>query len=152
MGSVNHDSGEVDGVLEEKFEEAAESTPQEPMERNVEEQEPPGERSISPNLTEASRTGAPLVPDGTTGPPMDTCQGKPPRQSHESYIATGLSNVRLPMPLRRCEAEGVVKQLDEESDGEAEFHDAFDSVVGMVKDAAKAKEMKELGNGCVRCK
>lgn len=58
----------------------------------------------------------------------------------ESVIATGLANVRLPMGYRRRRGEPV------DSDDEEQFHDAFDSGPGMVKDAAKAREMKETGN------
>ncbi|CAM9475806.1 unnamed protein product [Pylaiella littoralis] len=42
--------------------------------------------------------------------------------------------------VRRCGEEPV------DSDDEDQFHDAFDSGPGMVKDAAKAREMKETGN------
>lgn len=58
----------------------------------------------------------------------------------ESVIATGLANVRLPMGYGRRHGEAV------DSDDEEQFHDALDSGAGMAKDAAKAKEMKEIGN------
>lgn len=61
-------------------------------------------------------------------------------------IAAGLANVRLPMGYSR--PEGRLRGDPADSDGEEEeFHDAHDSGPGMVKDAAKAREMKEIGNG-----
>lgn len=61
------------------------------------------------------------------------------------YIAAGLSNVRLPMMWRRSRS---VSRSDggEGSDGEDDFHDAYASAADLVKDAAKAREMKEAGN------
>lgn len=58
----------------------------------------------------------------------------------ESVIAMGLANVRLPIGYGRRHGE------PEDTDDEEQFHDAFDSGPGMVKDAAKAREMKETGN------
>lgn len=69
--------------------------------------------------------------------------GQPKRQT--SYIAAGLSNVQLPMPFKRWQLQGGLEEAD--SEGESEFHDAFDTVAGIAKDATKAREMKEAGNG-----
>lgn len=69
--------------------------------------------------------------------------GEPKRQT--SFIAAGLSNVQLPMPFKRWQLQGGLEEVD--SEGEGEFHDAFDTVAGIAKDATKAREMKEAGNG-----
>lgn len=61
-----------------------------------------------------------------------------------SYIAAGLSNVQLPMPFKRWQPPAA---LEEDSEGEGEFHDAYDTVTGIAKDVGKAREMKEAGNG-----
>lgn len=61
-------------------------------------------------------------------------------------IAAGLANVRLPLGGRGRQAARVGGEPTA-SDGEEEFHDAHDSGPGMVKDATKAREMKEIGNG-----
>lgn len=62
-------------------------------------------------------------------------------------IAPGLANVRLPMGFGAQSHQGVGsigRPVD--SDGEEEFHDAQDSGPGVVKNAVKAREMKETGN------
>ncbi|CAN0404695.1 unnamed protein product [Ascophyllum nodosum] len=68
-----------------------------------------------------------------------------------SFIAEGLSSVRLPMAYSRItrvpeslsRSEGYVHS---DSEGETEFHDAIDTAAGLAKDANKAREMKEAGN------
>ena len=62
-----------------------------------------------------------------------------------SYIATGLSNVRLPMVYKRSRARSR-SEGGEDSDGEEDFHDAYASATDLVKDAGKAREMKAAGN------
>eukprot|EP00752_Nemacystus_decipiens_P005325 g4829.t1 len=73
----------------------------------------------------------------------------PSAERPATVIAAGLASVRLPMGYDR--REGRLGEGDPaDSDGEEEFHDAHDSGPGMVKDATKAREMKELGNGHYR--
>lgn len=62
-----------------------------------------------------------------------------------SFITPGLSNVRLPMPNTRLPRVEPVGR-EEDTDGEGEFHDAYDSAAELAKDAPKARQMKEAGN------
>lgn len=62
-----------------------------------------------------------------------------------SCIATGLSNVRLPMVYKRSRSRGRAEG-GEDSDGEEDFHDAYATATDLVKDAGKAREMKASGN------
>lgn len=70
---------------------------------------------------------------------------EPSAARKSSCIAAGLSSVRLPMGWRRSRSVGRAEG-GEGSDGEDEFHDAYASATDLVKDAAKACEMKEAGN------
>lgn len=90
-----------------------------------------------------TRSGQAAAAETSVSQPPSIVEERPPPATGraESIIATGLANVRLPMGyVRRCGEEPV------DSDDEDQFHDAFDSGPGMVKDAAKAREMKETGN------
>ncbi|CAM9141046.1 unnamed protein product, partial [Scytosiphon promiscuus] len=72
---------------------------------------------------------------------------RPTAAERVTVMSPGLANVRLPMGYGRHSEQAVCssgRPID--SDGEEEFHDAHDSGPGMVKDAAKAREMKEAGN------
>eukprot|EP00903_Cladosiphon_okamuranus_P007845 g7589.t1 len=90
------------------------------------------------------------VASGEKKPASETPGSRPsPREGQPATaIAAGLANVRLPMGYGR--QEGRLGGDLADSDGEDEFHDAQDSGPGMVKDAAKAREMKEIGNGHYR--
>lgn len=86
------------------------------------------------------------VESSAAAPPRAVVEQRPPGVGGRvNVIASGLANVRLPMgcgrQLRQDEEDGLV-----DSDGEEQFHDAQDSGPGVVKDATKAREMKEAGN------
>ena len=87
------------------------------------------------------------TPRRATGVEPSGSQPSPSAEKPATAIAAGLANVRLPMGFHR--QEGRLGGDSADSDGEEEFHDAHDSGPGIFKDAAKAREMKELGNGWV---
>ncbi|CAM9616840.1 unnamed protein product, partial [Ectocarpus sp. 8 AP-2014] len=103
------------------------------------------------SATQQTGTGATTTEDGSScgvdDSPGKACgQQRPPGLGGRvNVIASGLANVRLPMGYGRQrgqeEEDGLV-----DSDGEEQFHDAQDSGPGVVKDATKAREMKEAGN------
>lgn len=77
--------------------------------------------------------------------PSSASAADPPGAARESFIAAGLSNVLLPMGYKGRAVEGS-RGGDADSDGEGEFHDAYDTAAGLAKDATKARDMKESGN------
>lgn len=94
------------------------------------------------------------LPAASSGAPAESAPPAEPPQAAEKiktgYITAGLSGVRLPTPRQRWNLDSGISVVEaEDTDGEGEFHDAYDTVAGLVKDAAKALEMKEAGNGCV---
>lgn len=121
------------------FEDAVETKPPQGTETSVGGgvKEPESERS-----GQAAATGEPSGsrPSPSMEQPAAAAVGKA-----TAVIAAGLANVRLPMGYDRQARLGGDGPVD--SDGEEEFHDAHDSGPGMAKDAAKAREMKEIGNG-----
>ncbi|CAM9401919.1 unnamed protein product [Choristocarpus tenellus] len=64
-------------------------------------------------------------------------------QSDGGIVGAGLANITLPLPSFLLRPPSLEEPEDESED---EFHDAVDSMLGLTKDAAKAHEMKELGN------
>lgn len=90
---------------------------------------------------------AAAVETSVSQPPPVVQQPPAVARRAESIIATGLANVRLPMGYGRRSRPGEDSYGGPaDSDDEEQFHDAFDSGPGMVKDASKAREMKETGN------
>ena len=83
---------------------------------------------------------------GGSGGVKEPARPSPAAERPATAIAAGLANVRLPLGYGRRDGRLGGKDLADDSDGEEEFHDAHDSGPGMVKDATKAREMKEIGN------
>lgn len=131
QGVTGNDSPPAPEEPLEEFKDAIESNPQQETETSG-----VGSGEKEP-ASETSGRAAEVEPSGSRPPPS---AGQP-----VTAIAAGLANVRLPMGYTR--QEGRLGGNLADSDGEDEFHDAHDSGPGMVKDAAKAREMKEIGNG-----
>lgn len=96
------------------------------------------------------------LPDSSVGvaeegvPPIEPPELASGKTETSSYIAAGLSNVRLPLPRQGATGRGMDSVVEaDDTDGEGEFHDAYDTVADLVKDADKALEMKQAGNGWV---
>lgn len=124
----------------EEFKDAEEIKPQQGTEASVgggvEETAIEGSGQVAAAAAAVESSGPRPVP--STEQP-DTADG-----GKATVIAAGLANVRLPMGFDREGRLGGGGPAD--SDGEEEFHDAHDSGPGAVKDANKAREMKEIGN------
>lgn len=90
---------------------------------------------------------SPLRSDVPDAPPKDTSIEGQAMGGTVNNLADGLANVQLPISSGRYDGEDESKMVNGDSDDEAEFHDALDSVGGTTKDALKAQEMKEMGNG-----
>lgn len=149
---ICHKSGDDDttgGGHGEGFEDTAEKMGLKLPQQEVKVHEPLEEQELSPGPPEEAPAEPPSLPSDSTVHLEQPLTVKPSGISGANFIATGLSNVRLPMPYKRWEMDFCVERADDDSEGEAEFHDALDSVAGMVQDAAKAKDLKETGNGCV---
>lgn len=85
--------------------------------------------------------------DGPDAPSKDASTEEQAMGGTVNDLADGLANVRLPISSGRDHGEDESKIGNGDSDDEAEFHDALDSVGGTIKDALKAQQMKEMGNG-----
>lgn len=118
-------------------------SPEEPLEEfkdAIEMKPPQGTETSGSGVKEpASDKSEPSGPR----PPPSAEQPAAVAVGKTAVIAAGLANVRLPMGYDR---KGRLGGYPADSDGEEEFHDAHDSGLGMVKDATKAREMKEIGN------
>lgn len=144
------DLGEDVGGASEEFEDAKDVfRPELPRDvGNVDAEEIPETSSAS----EKAR-GKGHLQGASEVPVVDLCQAEHAGTESKKgprIIAEGLSNVRLPMAYPRearlsesCPEEGTY----DDSEGETEFHDALDTDGGVTKDANKAREMKETGNG-----
>lgn len=87
------------------------------------------------------------VESSAAPPPRSVVEQRPPGVGGRgNVIASGLANVRLPMGCSRQSRQDEEEDCLVDSDGEEQFHDAQDSGPGVVKDATKAREMKEAGN------
>ncbi|CAM9579048.1 unnamed protein product, partial [Ectocarpus fasciculatus] len=90
---------------------------------------------------------APVEKSPATPPPCAVVKQRPPGVGGRvNVIASGLANVRLPMGYGRQLRQKEEEDCLVDSDGEEQFHDAQESGPGVVKDATKAREMKEAGN------
>lgn len=99
--------------------------------------------STDPLQADTSGASAVIV-DGSGLQPVAAAAAEvagPSAAGKTSYIAAGLSNVRLPMVYKRSRSRS-----GEDSDGEDDFHDAYASATDLVKDVGKAREMKASGN------
>lgn len=140
-------SESLNGVAGEDFEDAVETLRPEDSQHAVDEN-----MVNTANMADFGKSTADETAETPQGDaPREGVDIQPPTKPPEpvgekSYMSAGLSNMRLPMPYKRWTSEGIVSEADEDSEGEGEFHDAFDTIAGLAKDAAKALEMKEAGN------
>lgn len=154
---MNSGSECAGSLVSEEFIDAVEPLQAEP---SAEVPDKTAEGSVEPEA-EKAKPGAGALEEPNLGfsgvtpglPAKNVPPAEPPETAEKpqmSYISAGLANVRLPMPRQRWKLDAVISEVEaEDTDGEGEFHDAYDTVAGLVKDAAKALEMKEAGNGCV---
>ena len=156
------DLREGDGETSEEFKDAVEApglTPERPplIVGGNGETESSSEMATASSETRGSRQPSGQPREWSEAQPVKPCDLEPlgagsnGSTKRTSFIAEGLSSVRLPIAYSRItrvpeslsRSEGYEHS---DSEGETEFHDAIDTAAGLAKDANKAREMKEAGN------